>query len=199
MHAKSDSALLLHVLVLQRQQQRNDTLTVIYLLSQCSAFLPAIAACDSLLQQLLAVACRPTAASDAAAAASKPPGLTLGGATPSSSNSGSLEADHNMQLLAWSFLGKAAAEAGIALAALVESGLLQLLLDAASYGVTPAGLNSSNAGWFARLAPEQMCATKQLAWSVLQQVGGVVTASSLAQLLAKQLLCWCPQASTGCE
>lgn len=154
---------------LQRQQQRNDTLTVLNLLSQCSSFLPAIASCDSLMQQLLAVACRPTAASDAAAAAGAGmAGLTLGGATASSSNSGSLEADHNMQLLAWSILGNAAASAEAALEAVVQGGLLQLLVEAVAHGVTATGCSS--AGWFARLAPEQMSATKQLAWSTLQQV-----------------------------
>jgi hypothetical protein len=130
------------------------------------------------MQQLLAVACRPTEASDAAAAAAAAgggpgmAGLTLGGATPSSSNSGSLEADHNMQLLAWSMLGHAAASAEVALEAVVQEGLLQLLLDAVSHGVTAAGCSRSGscAGWFARLAPEQMSATRQLAWSTLQQV-----------------------------
>jgi hypothetical protein len=174
----------------QRQQQRNDTLTVVSLLAQCSSFLPAIISCDCLMQQLLAAACNPTAAPDAPNTTPTSLAVTVtaapsSGATPSASNSSTLEADHNMQLLAWAILGSAAAKAEPAREAFVQAGLLQLLLDTAAFGCCGGTAVGSERvlchAWLGRLAPEQLAASKQLAWSTLQQVGwwkdgaGVVT------------------------
>lgn len=163
----------------QRQQQRNDTLTVLSLLAQCSSFLPAIISCAPLMQQLLAAACNPTAARDAPTTPlSHSVTVTAApssGATPSASNSSTLEADHNMQLLAWAILGSAAAKAEPAREAFIQAGLLQLLLDTAAFGCCGGTMVGSERALcharLGRLSPEQLAASKQLAWSTLQQVG----------------------------
>jgi hypothetical protein len=154
---------------MQRQQQRNDTLTVLCLLSQCRSFLDALVSNDSLMQQLLAAACNPAGLTEGSSSLAASGTGPSSGVTPSSSNSATLEADHSMQLLAWSTLGNAAASCTPALDVFVQGGLLQLLLDTVAYGI--AGLSGgSNAAWLARLSPEQLSASKQLAWSILQQV-----------------------------
>jgi hypothetical protein len=157
---------------MQRQQQRNDTLTVLCLLSQCSSFLEAVVSNDSLMQQLLAAACNPAALTEGSSVAASTVASATGpssGATPNSSNSATLEADHSMELLAWTILGNAAASCAPALDAFVQGGLLQLLLDTVAHST--AGVSGgSNAAWLARLSPEQLSASKQLAWSILQQV-----------------------------
>lgn len=83
-----------------------------------------------------------------------------------------------MQLLAWAILGSAAAKAEPAREAFVQAGVLQLLLDTAAYacsgGATVGTGGGLCHGWLGRLAPEQLAASKQLAWSTLQQVGGLV-------------------------
>jgi len=76
-----------------------------------------------------------------------------------------------MQLLAWGILGNAAAAIEPCPDGCVQAGLLQLLLDAAAYVVPVSGRgSSSSAEWLSRLSPEQLSASKQSAWSTLQQV-----------------------------
>jgi hypothetical protein len=77
-----------------------------------------------------------------------------------------------MQLLSWSILANAAASSDAALEAAVGAGLLQLLLQAVTHGITAGNSSSSvsSTGWFQRLSPEQVAATRQLAWSTLTQV-----------------------------
>lgn len=144
-------------------------MTVMCLLSQCSSFLQALVGNDSLMQQLLAAACDPAGCCEGSFAAAASSGPSSG-ATPSSSNSATLEADHSLQLLAWGTLGSAAVGCAPALDAFVQGGLLQLLLDTVAYGTTGVSSSGSSAAWLARLSPEQLSASRQLAWSTLQQV-----------------------------
>jgi hypothetical protein len=119
--------------------------------------------------------------------------------TPGTSNSCCLEADHSMQMLAWSILGNVAVSVGQPVPVLVDAGLLQLLVDVVAFGVSGTCSDAASAAWFGCLTPEQLSASQQLAWSTLQEVRG----DGLACMLqSKELRCTCLRAalcSSGCD
>jgi hypothetical protein len=166
---------------MQVKQQRNDTLTVLCHLSACRPCVPAMVGNGGLLQLLLEAAAGMTCASSSGSSSGSPLiGGTAGkAASTTTSNERSIEVDHCMLLLVWTTLGNMAAASAPGLEALLQAGLLHLLLSAAEHGRLQscagctAGSSASAAvlAWWARLTAQQLAASQQLAWSLLQQVG----------------------------
>jgi hypothetical protein len=138
-------------------------LAVLCHLSKCRRNMAHALVHDSALMQLLLAAAMGTSC------------CSCGGSSNATANEASVTADHTMQLLAWSTLGDVAAASGPGLTALLQAGLLGLLLSVAQDGSLPAGGCSSTtmasvAAWWARLAPEQLAASQHHAWLLLQQL-----------------------------